>query len=164
MISLTFTILLWAAMAVFGVLAWRRRDGTFRAGLLDSLREFRFIIPRLAVGILGAGFVAAVLPRGFVEAALGPASGLVGIAIAVVCGCAVPGGPVIAYAIAASAMLAGAGTPQIVAFLSAWLLYSANRTIVWELPIMGRRFVVARVLMALPVPFAVGAALMVAGS
>jgi hypothetical protein len=163
MIALVFTVLLWLGMLAFGVLAWRRRDGTFGAGLRDSLREYRFIIPRLAVGIIGAGFVAALLPGGFVEATLGPASGLVGVGVAVLCGLAVPGGPVIAYAIGASALLAGAGTPQVVTFVTAWLLFSSNRTLVWELPIMGRRFVVARVLMALPVPLLLGAMLFAAG-
>jgi uncharacterized membrane protein YraQ (UPF0718 family) len=163
MIALAFTVLLWFGMLVLGGLAWRRRDGTLRAGFRDSLREYRFIIPRLAVGIVGAGFVAAILPPDIVEAALGPSSGLLGIAIAVVCGCAVPGGPVIAYAIGASALLAGAGTPQMLTFITAWLLFSLNRTIVWELPIMGRRFVVARVLLSLPLPFLVGAVLVAAG-
>ena len=159
MTALIFTLALWLGTLIFGVLAWRRRDGTFRAGL----REYRFIIPRLAVGILGAGFVAAILPPEFIEATLGPSSGLAGVALALVCGLAVPGGPVIAYAIGASALLAGAGTPQIVTFVSAWLLFSANRTLVWELPIMGRRFVVARVIMSLPIPLALGALLVATG-
>lgn len=164
MIALTFTIALWAGTIVLAVLAWRRYDGTFRAGLRDSLREYRFMIPRLSVGIIGAGFVAAIMPRGFVEATLGPASGLGGVAIAVACGLAVPGGPVIAYAIGASALLAGAGIPQLITFVSAWLLFSSNRTLVWELPIMGRRFVVARVLMSLPIPLALGTVLVLVGA
>lgn len=164
MIALGFTVALWVGTLVFAVLAWRRRDGTFRAGLRDSLREYRFIIPRLTVGIIGAGFVAAVMPRGFVEATLGPASGFSGIAIAVACGFAVPGGPVIAYALAAPALLAGAGIPQIVTFLTAWNLFSSNRMLVWELPIMGRRFIVARALMTLPVPFVLGAVLLLVGA
>ena len=94
MTGLIFTLVLWFAMLTFGVLAWRRHDGVFAAGLRDCLRENRFIIPRLAVGILGAGFVAAVLPPEYVEATLGPSSGLFGVAIALICGLAVPGGPV----------------------------------------------------------------------
>lgn len=164
MIALAFTLALWVGTLVFAVLAWRRRDGTFVAGLRDSVKEFRFIIPRLTVGIVGAGFVAAVMPRGFVEATLGPASGFGGIAIAVACGFVVPGGPVIAYALAAPALLAGAGLPQIITFLTAWNLYSSNRMLVWELPIMGRRFIVARALLTLPVPFVLGAFLLLVGA
>ena len=163
MIALTFTVALWVGTLVFAILAWRRRDGTFAAGLRDSLREYKFIIPRLTVGIVGAGFVAAAMPGGFVEATLGPASGFGGVAIAVACGLIVPGGPVIAYALAAPALLAGAGIPQIITFLTAWNLYSSNRMLVWELPIMGRRFVVARALMTVPVPFVLGAVLVAAG-
>ena len=163
MIALTFTVALWIGTLGFAILAWRRRDGTFAAGLRDSLREYKFIIPRLTVGIVGAGFVAAAMPSGFVEATLGPASGFGGVAIAVACGLIVPGGPVIAYALAAPALLAGAGIPQIITFLTAWNLYSSNRMLVWELPIMGRRFVVARALMTVPVPFVLGAVLVAAG-
>jgi len=164
MIALAFTIALWAGTLVFAVLAWNRRDGTFAAGLRDSLKEFKFIIPRLTVGLIGAGFVAAVMPAGFVESMLGPASGLTGIVIAVVCGFLVPGGPVIAYALAAPALIAGAGLPQIITFLTAWNLYSSNRMLVWELPIMGRRFLVARGLLTLPVPFVVGTVLVLVGA
>jgi len=163
MIALVFMVLLWGGMAALGYVAWRRHDGSFGAGLRDSLREYRFIIPRLAIGMFGAGFVAAILPRSFVEATLGPDSGLIGIALAVFCGLAVPGGPVIAYAIGASALLAGAGVAQTLTFITAWLLLSLNRTIVWELPIMGRQFIVARVLLSLPLPFLLGAALVAVG-
>ena len=54
MIALVFTVLLWGGMAALGYVAWRRHDGSFGAGLRDSLREYRFIIPRLAIGMFGA--------------------------------------------------------------------------------------------------------------
>jgi hypothetical protein len=36
--------------------------------------------------------------------------------------------------------------------------------LVWELPIMGRRFIVARALLTLPVPFVLGAFLLLVGA
>ena len=64
---------------------------------------------------------------------------------------------------AAPALLAGAGIPQIITFLTAWNVFSSNRILVWELPIMGRRFIVARALMTLPVPFVLGTVLWLVG-
>jgi uncharacterized membrane protein YraQ (UPF0718 family) len=110
-------------------------------------------MPRLAVGIIGAGFIAKALPQDVVSGWLGPDSGFKGIALAALAGALTPGGPVVGYAMGAAALKAGAGLPQVMAFVTGWALYTINRMIVWELPLMPRDLVLLRVVVSLPLPF-----------
>lgn len=153
MIIILVTALLYVIVGVLLLAALRRRDGTARNALMFTLWDFVNLMPRLAVGIIGAGFLARVLPQDLVTTLLGPGSGLLGIAGASVAGALTPGGPVVGFALGSAALKAGAGLPQIVAFVTAWSLYTLNRVLVWEIPFMPMRFVVLRVLVSLPFPF-----------
>jgi uncharacterized membrane protein YraQ (UPF0718 family) len=148
-----FTILL------FGIAAWalwtahNKGDGSAELGLKLAWGDFRHLLPRLAVGVIGAGFIAKALPPELVTGWLGPNSGWRGVALAALAGGLTPGGPVVGYAIGAAALKAGAGLPQVMAFVTGWSLYTINRLIVWELPTMPLRTVVIRALVSLPFPF-----------
>lgn len=153
MIVLVLTLVLYVFVAILLLLAWRRRDGTLASGLRDTWRDFVHLIPRLLVGVLGAGFIARLLPQDMVVAWFGPGSGPVGLVLASIAGALVPGGPVVGFAMGAAALKAGAGVPQVVAFVTAWSLYTLNRVLVWELPVMNARFVWMRAAISLPFPF-----------
>lgn len=156
MALILFTIFLWTTTIVLGSIAWQKNDGTFTSGLKDAAREAVFIAPRLCVGILGAGFVAELLPGELVSTYLGSGSGFLGLAAASIAGLLIPGGPVVAFAVAAAALDAGAGLGPVIAFVVGWLLLSSNRTLVWELPIMGANFILFRAVIALPIPMLTG--------
>jgi hypothetical protein len=64
----------------------------------------------------------------------------------------------LAFAVGSAALEVGGGTPQIIAFVTAWSLYNLNRTTVWELPIVGRRATLQRIVVALPLPLLLGLA------
>jgi uncharacterized membrane protein YraQ (UPF0718 family) len=153
MTVLVFSALLFAVAGWLLILAWRRRDGSARAGAREGWEDFIRLVPRLLVGVVGAGYLAHILPRELVVAWLGPGSGLPGLAAASVAGALTPGGPVVGFALGAAALKAGAGLEQVVAFVTAWSLYTLNRVLVWEVPSMPRHFVVTRLLVSLPLPF-----------
>lgn len=153
MIVLLLTAFLYAMAASLAFVAWRRKDGTFGVALRESWTDFLHLIPRLLVGVIGAGFIARLLPQDMVIAWFGPGSGPVGLILASVAGAIVPGGPVVGFAMGAAALKAGAGVPQVVAFVTAWSLYTLNRVLVWELPVMNARFVWMRAAISLPFPF-----------
>lgn len=152
MTVLIVTLMLYGiAVALMGV-AWRKGGGVLTLALVEARGEFLRLIPRLLVGVIGSGFIARALPQDMVITWLGPDSGHFGLLIACFAGALTPGGPVVGFALGVAALKAGAGMPQIVAFVTAWSLYTLNRVLIWELPIMPRQFVWLRALVSLPFP------------
>jgi hypothetical protein len=132
-IILVFSALLWGIAAWLLAVAWRRHDGTAKAGFTEATRDFMHLLPRLAVGVIGAGYIARAMPQDLVT----------------------PGGPVVGFALGAAALKSGAGLPQVMAFVTGWSLYTINRVLVWEVPTMPMRFVIIRTIVSLPFPFLV---------
>ena len=155
--------LLWAIALALGLVAASRsrhllRD-SLREGAVDCLR----LMPRIMLGVIGAGYVAALLPQALVGRWLGADSGIIGLCIAVVGGAFTPGGPVIGFSIGAAALKGGAGTPQVIAYTIAWALFAVQRLTLWEIPVMPQRLVWLRVLGSLPLPFLAAAGAMLLG-
>ena len=145
--------LLWAIALALGVIAMARSGLLFRdsarEGVIDCLR----LIPRIMLGVIGSGYIAALLPQEVVGRWLGADSGVIGLCIAVVGGAFTPGGPVVGFSIGAAALKGGAGTPQVIAYTIAWALFALQRVFLWEIPVMPQRLVWVRVLASLPLPF-----------
>ena len=115
--------------------------------------DFVTVIPRIALGVIGSGYIAAVVPQQFITSWLGPDTGWYGILAAMIAGAATPGGPVIGFSIGAVALKSGAGAPQVIAYVVAWALFAFQRMMIWEIPFMPARFVWFRAAVSLPFPF-----------
>lgn len=152
------SLLLYGAVAVLGRIAWQRHDGSFHHALQLALVQARLVAPRICFAVLGAGFIAALVPPELVASVIGHDTGVLGLVIASAIGVATPGGPMLAFAVGSAALEVGAGMPQIIAYVTAWALYNVNRTTVWELPIVGRRAALQRIAVTLPVPLLLGLA------
>ena len=155
--------LLWLIALALGLVAASRsrkllRDSA-REGAIDCLR----LIPRIMLGVVGAGYIAALLPQEVVGRWLGADSGITGLGIAVLGGAFTPGGPVIGFSIGAAALKGGAGAPQVIAYSIAWALFAVQRLFIWELPVMPERLVWLRVVASLPLPFLAAATVMLLG-
>jgi hypothetical protein len=146
-------ILLWLIVATLALTAAVRGRILFRNGAREGALDFVRLLPRLALGVVGAGYIAAVMPHDLIARWLGPESGVTGIALAVVGGAFTPGGPVVGFSIGAAALKSGAGAPQVIAYSIAWALYAVQRLFLWELPIMSSRMVWLRAAASLPLPF-----------
>ena len=81
----------------------------------EGTPDFINIVPRIALGVIGSGYIAAVIPQEIITGSLGPNSGWLGVATAVVVRAATPGGPVVSLSIGAGALNAGGGPPQVLA-------------------------------------------------
>jgi uncharacterized membrane protein YraQ (UPF0718 family) len=150
--TLAIAVLLWAVVAVLGLLAWRRGGAVLPGSVRNGVLDFLYLLPRLAIGVIGAGFLAALLPQEVVRSWLGPDSGITGLLLATVAGALTPGGPVIGFAIGASALKSGAGYVAVMAYVTAWALFAVQRLFVWEIPVMPARVVWLRVAASLPLP------------
>jgi uncharacterized membrane protein YraQ (UPF0718 family) len=152
-IDLAVLLALWIIVAVLALSVANRSAPLLRESLRGGGSEFLQLVPRIVIGVLGSGFIAAALPQELVVNWLGSSSGVLGIAISAIAGAMTPGGPVVGFAVAAAALKGGAGAPQVIAYSTAWALYAFPRLLSYELPIMPARVVWLRVVASLPLPF-----------
>lgn len=122
----------------------------------EARHLFLIMLPRTIIGLTGAGFMAELLPQDQVRALFGPDSGLAGVMLASVVGALVPGGPVVAFAVGAAAVKAGAGLGALMAFITGWSIFSMTRTLTHEAAIMGWSFLGRRLLVSWPAPLVIG--------
>jgi uncharacterized membrane protein YraQ (UPF0718 family) len=162
MMALLITGLLWVVPAALALTAAVQSRLIFRAGMRSGVVEFLRMTPRLAIGVIGSGYIAAALPQDMVTQWLGPNSGALGVAAAAIAGALTPGGPVVGFSIGAAALKGGAGAPQVIAYSTAWALFALPRLVSWELPMMPPRVVWLRILVSLPIPLlaALGASML----
>ena len=151
--ALLIDIILWGSVAAVGYIAWLRGPKVMTASLREGTMDFVRVVPRIALGVVGSGYIAAVIPQEIITGWLGPDSGWSGVLTAVIAGAATPGGPVVGFSIGAVALKAGGGAPQVVAYVIAWALFAFQRLILWEIPFMPARFVWFRAAVSLPFPF-----------
>ncbi len=153
MIGTVINVSLWAVVAALAWAAYYRSRILLRDGAKGGALDFARLVPRLAIGVLGSGFLAEIMPQDLVGAWLGPGSGVTGIAVASLAGALTPGGPVVGFAIGVAALKGGAAAPQVIAYSTAWALFAVQRIFVWELPVVPARLVWIRVIASLPLPF-----------
>ena len=70
-----------ALVAVLAFMAAMRSKTLFREGAWEGARDFVVLIPRVMVGVVGSGYIAAIMPQDLIAAWIGPNSGIVGILI-----------------------------------------------------------------------------------
>jgi hypothetical protein len=152
-IDIVVTVALWIIVVALALGVAKRSMPLLRESARGGATEFLYLVPRMAIGVLGSGFIAAALPQDSVAYWLGSSSGVFGIVVATIAGAMTPGGPVVGFAVAAAALKGGAGAPQVIAYSTAWALYAFPRLLTYELPIMPARVVWLRVVASLPLPF-----------
>jgi uncharacterized membrane protein YraQ (UPF0718 family) len=161
--ALVIDILLWGSVAAVGFIAYQRGRLVLTSSLRQGTLDFINIVPRIALGVIGSGYIAAVIPQEIITGWLGPNSGWPSVLTAVIAGAATPGGPVVGFSIGAVALKSGGGMPQVVAYVIAWALFAFQRVILWEIPFMPARFVWFRAAVSLPFPFLAAAIAMAIG-
>jgi uncharacterized membrane protein YraQ (UPF0718 family) len=145
-------LVLWSLVIVIGAIARMRSPTALAEAGQRALAFARELAIRLPLALLAASFLSQILPRGFVGAAIGPDSGLVGILAATAAGSILPGGPFVAFPLAVSFYDAGAGLPQLVALITSWSTLGVIRIVAFEWPMLGPRFVALRVGVTLLLP------------
>jgi uncharacterized membrane protein YraQ (UPF0718 family) len=161
--TLAIDIALWAIVVALGMTLFLRDQPSFSDSLSFARREFFALLPRIAIGMIGSGFIAEILPRELIPSLLGPETGTGGLLLGSLAGALTPGGPVVGFAIATAALKSGAGAPQVIAYTIAWALFAIPRVLVFEIPAMPARVVWLRVAVSLPLPFLAAWAAMVVG-
>ena len=158
--TLAINLLLWGIVGALALVAAARGRILLQQGVREGAVDFLRLFPRIALGVVGSGFIAEMLPRDLIGSWLGPESGAFGVLVATLGGALTPGGPVIGFSIGAAALKSGAGAPQVIAYSTAWALYAIDRLLIWEVPLMPARIVWLRAAVSLPLPFIAAAGAM----
>jgi hypothetical protein len=161
--ALIIDVTLWGSVLILGFMAWQRGRVVLVSSVREGSMDFINIVPRIALGVIGSGYIAAVIPPEVITGWLGPDSGWLGVLAAVIAGAATPGGPVVGFSIGAVALKVGGGAPQVIAYVVAWALFAFQRMILWEIPFMPARFVWFRAAVSVPFPFLAAAIAMAIG-
>lgn len=143
---------IWGVTLVLGLIAYSRPGRLHLQGLKIAWGYFYVLVPRLIVAVLVSGFFSAIVPTELVAGSIGKESGMKGVLIASLVGGFTPGGPIICFPIVVILYKAGAGIPPLIAFITAWSVFAFHRIVMYEIPVMGIRFAVLRLLSSLVLP------------
>ncbi|MDD3554006.1 MAG: permease [Deltaproteobacteria bacterium] len=147
-------------MAVIAVgltlLVYRKDPALVFTGLKTGFGMLMGIVPALVFGFWIAGMITVIMPTELLTRLLGEESGLKGLLIATVGGMLTPGGPFVQFPIVNALLQQGAAVAPVVTYLSAWALMGINRFLVYEVPLLGWKLAVTRILASLAFPALIG--------
>ena len=69
--ALLIYIILWCSVAGVGFIAWQRGPAVLTGSLREGTVDFVRIVPRIALGVIGSRYIAAVIPQEIITAWLG---------------------------------------------------------------------------------------------
>ena len=145
-------LILWLLALALAFIALRRSTAKARVAIATAAERFLEIMPRIGLALLAAGFIGILIPSEPVARYIGPDSGFLGVLLASVVGGFIPGGPILSFPIVVVLYKAGAGLPQVVAFLTAWSVFAFHRVLIYEITLMGWRFSAIRLISSLILP------------
>lgn len=152
----TSTIVLLGATFVFLALVYMKAPESASKGLQASIALGLEVIPRMIAAFIFAGLIQVLIPQEIIAQWMGKGSGTRGIFIGMALGTFTPGGPMTHFPIIASFYKMGISIGPLVSYLTAWSLFGMHRIIMWELPFLGPRVVLVRVLASILFPFLAG--------
>jgi len=152
----TSTLILAAVAVMLAILAYLKDPGLPMLGVKNGVSMLAFVIPRMVVAIILAGLMQVLVPQDFVSRHFGQGGGVRALVLATLAGVITPGGPMVTVPFMVALANSGAALSSLVAYMTAWSLFGLQRIIAWEAPLMGWRFVVARVVPSLAFPVLAG--------
>lgn len=149
-------VLFGAAALVLAVIAWRRSPTLVHGAFRNAMLRFLEILPRIGFALLAAGFLSQIVPAEVIGGLIGYESGLRGILIGALVGGLTPAGPIVSFPVVLVLLASGGGFPQVMAYLTAWSVFAFHRVLIYEIPLMGARFVMIRLAASAILPILAG--------
>lgn len=150
------TVIMLLAAVILLVVVYLKAPESADRGLRATVALVLEITPRMIAAFVIAGLIQAIVPEEIIASWMGRESGMKGIFVGMVFGTMTPGGPMMHFPIIASLYKLGIGIGPLVSYLTAWSLIGFQRIIMWELPFLGVRVVVVRVVVSLAFPVLAG--------
>ena len=149
-------LVIYGLLIVLGTAALSRADGSFQQGLIRGVEQVIKLVPRMLCALVGAGFLAKLIPTEIISGFLGAEAGFIAIVVGTLAGMIVPAGPVVSFSIAAVFANEGASVPALVSFITSWSVFALHRVIIFEIPLLGISFTRLRMLSVLILPLLAG--------
>ncbi len=149
-------LFIYVLLIVLGAVALSRGHGSFRQGLVRGTEQLVKLLPRMLCALMGAGFLAILIPTEIISSYLGAEAGFMAIVIGALTGMIIPAGPAIAFSIAAVLANEGASVPALVSFTTSWSVFALHRVFIFEIPLLGMSFTRLRMLSGLILPLLAG--------
>jgi uncharacterized membrane protein YraQ (UPF0718 family) len=151
-----FDLLIYALAAALTLTAYLRDPSLPGAGFRAGGQLLLDVLPRLIGALIVTGLIQALISPEWIQHWLGRGSTHRGILAGFVAGILTPGGPLVSFPIMVVFYKGGASLSALVAYMTSWSLFGFQRILAWELPFMGPRFLLARVLPTLVFPVLAG--------
>ena len=151
-----FDLIIYLLAAGATVAAYLRDPSLPGVGLRAGGQLLLDVLPRLIAALILTGMIQALISPDFIQHWLGRGSTHRAIFAGFVAGILTPGGPLVSFPIMAVFYKGGASLSALVAYMTSWSLFGFQRVLAWELPFMGTRFLLARVLPTLAFPIVAG--------
>lgn len=129
---------------------------SFYSTAYGSLQSAFGMMPRILAALTMAGMIWVLLPREMVSRFVGRSRGFMGLIFATIAGVITLGGPSSAFPLLAVLAAAGADRGILIAFITSWATLGLQRTIMWDVPLMGPEFTLIRMLASMPLPIIAG--------
>jgi hypothetical protein len=156
MIIIITTALLWTMAIGLAVTLMVRSPGRMKLALRNAAHQGALTFTLIPMALLTASFLSEIMPARLISSGIGEETGFWGILIATAAGSVMPGGPSLTFPAAVFFLKSGAGTPQIIAFLTSWSVFALHRMLGYEIPLMGWRFSALRLTSAAILPIVAG--------
>lgn len=145
------TIVMAVLAVVLLLVGYFQGQGQHVEGIKAAARTTAETLPLLLFAFVVAGMAQVLIPREVVSEWVGAESGMRGILIGSVVGALTPGGPYVSFPVAAVFLRTGASLGTVVAFVTAWSLWSLSR-LPMEVGLLGWRVTLIRVATTFVVP------------
>jgi uncharacterized protein len=151
-----FDFIIYGLAAALTVVAYLRDPSLPGAGFRQGGQLLFDVFPRLLGALIVTGMLQVLIAPEWIQHWLGRGSTHRAIFAGFVAGVLTPGGPLVSFPIMAVFYKGGASLSALVAYMTSWSLFGFQRVLAWELPFMGTRFLLARVLPTLLFPVLAG--------
>ena len=151
-----FDLVIYGLALALTVAAYFRDPSLPVVGLKAGFGLLLDILPRLLGALVLTGMLQVLISPDWIQQWLGRSAGQRGIYVGFVAGILTPGGPLVSFPMVAAFYQSGASLSALVAYVTSWSLFGFQRILAWELPFMGSRFVLVRVLPTLIFPILAG--------
>ena len=149
------TLIFVSAVLVFYVIIYLKKPSLAAQGLRAGGVSLLKVIPLILAAFALGGLLQVLIPSGFFSRWLGPQKGLKAIFLASLLGGITPGSMYVVFPFASGLLKGGAGIGAVIAYVLAWDMWPVRRAPL-EAALIGWKFVVVKLVLALPLSMLAG--------